>query len=411
VAGPTPSGSRPSPDRWSAVSAGSLASAAVAHGSRSLAVPPDELIDRVVSGFSNESAQDQRALFLETGRRSLEDLERALAVIGDSLEGHERILEFGCGCGRIMRWMEELGDTRTLVGTDIDERAIGWAAKELPFARFDVNEGLPPTRYADGEFDLIINHSVFTHLDEHYQDRWLEELQRIAAPGGVLVLSTRGEHAFSRAEQQLAPTDPNRRRWREILERDGIFFTNEDAFVGSAFPDFYHTAFHAPWYVFEHWSKWFEVLAFLPRSSLEFQDQVVLRRPTEGYVSTPIRARRSSGDAPPEPAAAPSGAVRGAAARIIEPSGEPSHFGSGGLLARRLLFRAARPILHAQLRVDRALDERIAAVEGRLEQRMPPLVHTVLHQQAERIQRLDRELEQVREGRSSPGEDPADRRS
>ena len=132
-------------DGWSAVSAGSLASAAVAHGRGRWPSPPDELIDRLVSGFWNESPQDQRALFLETGRRSLEDLERALAMIGDSPEGHERILEFGCGCGcgRAMRWMEELGDTRTLVGTDIDERAIGWAAKELPFARFDVNEGLP----------------------------------------------------------------------------------------------------------------------------------------------------------------------------------------------------------------------------------------------------------------------------
>lgn len=355
-------------------------------------------------------------MFLETGKRSLEDLEGALAAVGDRLDRHERILEFGCGCGRIIRWMEELANGHTLVGTDIDARAIDWAAKELPFARFDVNEGLPPTRYADAEFDLVLNHSVFTHLDAHHQDRWLEELQRITAPGGVLVLSTHGEHAYAVSERQLAPDDPHRQQWREILERDGIFFTAEDAYVGSAFPDFYHTTFHAPWYVFEHWSKWFEVLAYLPRSSLDYQDQVVLRRPQEGYSPTPIRALRNAAGAAPEPPA-PEPAPVPVPEGIIQPSGEPSRFGSVGMLARRLVFRAARPILHAQHRVDRALaervdavagrlDQRIDTVEGRLGQRMPPLVHTALRQQADRIERLDRELDEVRSSERSTATEP-----
>jgi SAM-dependent methyltransferase len=244
----------------------------------SLPLPPDELIDRVVSGFSNEEVEAHRALFLQTGRRSLEDLEAALAAVGDTLSSHESILEFGCGCGRIMRWMEDLGRTRKLAGTDIDARAIEWASENLTFARFDVNEGLPPTRYDDGEFDLIINHSVFTHLDESYQDQWLTELRRITAPEGLIVLSIHGEHAFMTSEEQLEEGARQRREWRMILERDGILFVSDDTYVGSAFPDFYHTAFHAPWYVFEHWSRWFDVLAYLPRSSLDFQDQVVLRR-------------------------------------------------------------------------------------------------------------------------------------
>jgi SAM-dependent methyltransferase len=184
----------------------------------SLPLPPDELIDRVVSGFSNEQAEEHRELFLQTGQRSLEDLELALSAVGDTLSEHERILEFGCGCGRIMRWMQELGSTRTLVGTDIDALAIEWASENLPFARFDVNDGLPPTRYADGEFDLIVNHSVFTHLDERYQDLWLAELQRIASPGGLLVLSIHGEHGFQIGERQLEPGSSQLHEWRARLQ-------------------------------------------------------------------------------------------------------------------------------------------------------------------------------------------------
>jgi SAM-dependent methyltransferase len=366
-----------------------------------LPLPPDELIDRVMGGFSNQEAEKYRAQFLQTGRQSLEEMELALAAVGDTLEAHERILEFGCGCGRIMRWMEELGGARSLVGTDIDARAVEWASANLPFARFDVNEGLPPTRYGDGEFDLIVNHSVFTHLDERYQDMWLAELQRIAAPGCVLVLSVHGEHAFDASERQLEEGSRERREWRARLERDGILYVAEDTYVGSAFPDFYHTAFHAPWYVFEHWSRWFEVLAYLPRSALDFQDQVVLRRREGAERDAPIQAR-PSGDTAAPAAADSSRATVDPYGPLVMPTSS-SRFGALGLLARRAIFRAARPVIHAQQEVDRSLAESVSALEARLDERMPPLVHIALRQQAERIERLESELQSLR---GAPGGDP-----
>lgn len=230
--------------------------------------------------------------------------------------------------------------------------------------------GCPSTRYADGEFDLIINHSVFTHLDEHYQDRWLEELQRIAAPGGVLVLSTRGEHAFSRAEQQLAPTDPNRRQWREILERDGIFW-----------------------------------------SSLEFQDQVVLRRPTEGCVSTPIRARRSRGDAPPRAcgcaerarcAARPRGSSSPPAS---PPTSVPAACSHGSCPGRRA--RSCTPSFASTVRSPSA-SPRSKAVWSSGCRRSCARYCT---SRPNAIERLDRELEQTRSAGRASSEEPAERPS
>lgn len=370
-------------------------------------MPPDELIDRVVSGFSNDEAEQHRALFLETGRRSFEDFEAALAAVGDSLSNYRRVLEFGCGCGRIMRWMEAVARTGTLVGTDIDARAVEWASANIPFARFDVNDGLPPTRYADGEFDLILNHSVFTHLDANYQDQWLSELQRITATGGTLVLSIHGDHAFQTSEQQLAPGSREHREWRAQLERDGMLFVAEDTYVGSAFPDFYHTAFHAPWYVFEHWSRWFDVLAYLPRSSLDFQDQVVLRRRQHDQDGgEPVRARPAGMSRPPGQSQAAALAPLGVElpGSLIEAPTEASRFGPLGLAARRAIFRIARPVLHAQRRVDQDLADAISSLEHRADdaggERMPPLVHIALRQQAERVDRLEAELDELRQERS-----------
>jgi 2-polyprenyl-3-methyl-5-hydroxy-6-metoxy-1,4-benzoquinol methylase len=376
----------------------------VADTASTLPLPPDELIDRVVSGFSNQEAGEHRRLFLETGKRSFEDLEAALAAVGDSASNHLHILEFGCGCGRIMRWMDALGKASTLVGTDIDARAIEWASANLPFARFDVNEGLPPTRYNDGEFDLVVNHSVFTHLDEAYQDRWLAELQRITAPSAVLVLSIHGEHAFAVSEKQLEDGSRHGREWRARLERAGMLYISDDTYVGSAFPDFYHTAFHAPWYVFEHWSRWFEVLAYLPRSSLDFQDQVVLRRRGRSENGVPIRAR-PLGAVSAAPVASTS-MIAGAGGPLAMPT-SASRFGRLGLAARRAIFRVARPVLHAQEQVDRSLAEAIASLDQRLDEardeRMPPLVHVVLRQQAERIDRLEDDLRELRRRPSGDG--------
>jgi SAM-dependent methyltransferase len=374
-------------------------SARVSQTTSSLPLPPDELIDRVVSGFSNERAEKHRATFLQTGQQSLADLELALAAVDDRLSSHEHILEFGCGCGRIMRWMEELGSTRTLVGTDIDTRAIEWASNNLPFARFEVNEGLPPTRYRDGEFDLVVNHSVFTHIDEHYQDLWLAELQRIVSPDGLLVLSVHGEHAFQRSEQQLEEGSRLRHEWRAQLEANGILYIAADSYVGSAFPDFYHTTFHAPWYVFEHWSRWFDVLAYLPRSSLDFQDQVVLRRRGDsGDGGAPIRARPAGGAA--AQVTPPPGPVVSSQGGPLQVPSEASRFGSLGLLGRRAIFRAARPVLHAQQQVDRSFAEAISSLDARLDEsrdeRMPPLVHVALRQQANRIERLESDLQELR---------------
>ncbi len=330
-------------------------------------IPPDELIDRVVSGFSNEQAEENRALFLQTGQRSLEDIERALAAIDKPLAAQNSILEFGCGCGRIMRWMESVDHTKTLVGTDIDKQAIKWASENIPFASFDVNDGLPPTRYKDGEFDLVINHSVFTHLDASYQDQWLAELQRITAPGGLLVLSTHGEHAFQTAEQQLPADAYQRQQWRETLERDGILFIADDAYVGSAFPDFYHTTFHAPWYLFAHWSQWFEVLAVLPHSSLAFQDQIVLRRPDEhSPKKTPLgrRAEIPSITQAQPPSDLANESLQAAIENSLTASAQASRFGSLGLTARKAIFRAARPILHSQHRINRQLAKSLASIEA-----------------------------------------------
>jgi 2-polyprenyl-3-methyl-5-hydroxy-6-metoxy-1,4-benzoquinol methylase len=129
-------------------------------------------------------------------------------LISASLERHGQVagdlrsvLDFGCGCGRVLRHWASL-DGPSVHGTDYDRRAVEWCAQELPFAGVSTNELAPPLRYADGQFELVYALSVFTHLTEELAHAWMAELRRVVSPVGLLYFTTLGER---HAAQQLTP--------------------------------------------------------------------------------------------------------------------------------------------------------------------------------------------------------------
>jgi SAM-dependent methyltransferase len=240
-------------------------------------IPPTDLIYRVTPAFDADDAEGARQAFNEGGREAVRSLERALASIGRELTSFARILDFGCGPGRIMRHLGPLADGSELHGVDVDGDAIAWCSEQIPFAQFVTGPHEPPLPYADGAFDLVFNHSVFTHIDEARQDLWLAELRRILAPGGIALLTV---HSTRQCNFTLANLEERGAAYRERLARDGIVFIDNDAFVGSTHPEWYHSTFHAPWYVHQHWTSFFVLRAYIPEGS-DTQDMVVLERPPQ----------------------------------------------------------------------------------------------------------------------------------
>jgi len=78
--------------------------------------------------------------FIESGRRSVADLERALAAVGRTLASFDQVLDFGCGCGRMDRWLLERGVN--LTGLDIEEQLVHWCRDHLPNGSFEVGPPL-----------------------------------------------------------------------------------------------------------------------------------------------------------------------------------------------------------------------------------------------------------------------------
>jgi SAM-dependent methyltransferase len=210
-----------------------------------LPIPPPEL-HAIVSGTDGLDA----AQFLEVGRGCAEGITKLLGKCQVRLNEQHAILDFGCGCGRIIRHFHTLEGPR-LYGTDYDRRLVEWCQRNLPFAEFGVNNLQPPLTYADDTFDLVYAFSVFTHLSEPLQKSWLSELARVLRPGGYLLMTTQGEPY---ADQYLAPHEREQfHHGRMVVQQNG-----RQPGEGS------YNAYHPISYVRETLAKGFEVAEFVP---------------------------------------------------------------------------------------------------------------------------------------------------
>jgi SAM-dependent methyltransferase len=149
--------------------------------------PPDDIAD-VGSGH-----------FEKVGRRWFELLKRF------GLEPYHRVLDPGCGAGRIAIPLTSFLTSGSYEGFDVSVPMIEWCRSEItprfPSFRFQVAD-LYSKRYNpsgtaraseyrfpfdDGGFDFIYLTSVFTHMLPVDVERYLSEIFRVAKPDATVV--------------------------------------------------------------------------------------------------------------------------------------------------------------------------------------------------------------------------------
>ncbi len=120
-------------------------------------IPPKALQVRVAGAYYPE--------FFKHGRDMFYDIENILKKQGLSAFNFDRILDFGCGCGRFLIPLNYLMPPGKLNGTDIDEQAIQWLKENYAcFNDLSVNGSAPPTKYLDGTFDFVFQCSAYSPI-------------------------------------------------------------------------------------------------------------------------------------------------------------------------------------------------------------------------------------------------------
>ena len=107
--------------------------------------------------------------FYERGRKTAEVLVAAAREAGSDPAKWARVLDWGCGCGRIARHMPELTPAR-IIGRDIDAYTVKWCARHLE-GDFKLSALQPPLDVAPGSIDFAYGFSVLTHLTAPMQAR------------------------------------------------------------------------------------------------------------------------------------------------------------------------------------------------------------------------------------------------
>jgi 2-polyprenyl-3-methyl-5-hydroxy-6-metoxy-1,4-benzoquinol methylase len=197
------------------------------------------------------------------------------------------VLDFGCGCGRMLRFLHAVPGRWRAHGADTNPDLVEWCRSHLTSTPVSLNPADGPLEASDLSFDLVYCLSVFTHLAEDQARVWLAELARVLRPGGIVVATTHGQVAldtirastdhqamFSMTREQaarLADDLPARGFVHLRYDQATLDVANAGRNYGNAFVD--------PGYVSRVWTvPSFEVCEVLPGGLRGWQDIVVLRK-------------------------------------------------------------------------------------------------------------------------------------
>jgi SAM-dependent methyltransferase len=103
-----------------------------------------------------------------------------------------RIMDFGCGYGRIFRMMYYYAYPKDLWGVDAWQRSLDICKQDRLPGNFALSERIPDSLPVGGrKFDLIFSFSVFTHLAPKAAAACLAALRRHIDDKGLLVATIR----------------------------------------------------------------------------------------------------------------------------------------------------------------------------------------------------------------------------
>ncbi|MBZ5594526.1 MAG: class I SAM-dependent methyltransferase [Acidobacteriia bacterium] len=185
--------------------------------------------------------------FLTVGEGCANLVQQHVDEMGIDLCNGGRVLDFGCGCGRTIRWFLSGAGDAEFHGVDVDADAVAWCKNHLHKGHFLATAPGPPLPYPAEHFDVIYCLSVFTHLNESMQDIWLAELSRILKPGGVLLLTVYGTAATKGLDAEGQRT-----------LRDHGFVHKRSQKLKGLVPDWYQTSWHSREYILDRLSAGFE---------------------------------------------------------------------------------------------------------------------------------------------------------
>jgi SAM-dependent methyltransferase len=192
-----------------------------------------------------------------------------------------RVLDHGCGWGRLLRFFARDVTPGRLFGTDPTPMILDVCRRDrVPAQLHDIDvlpDGLPV-----GDIDLAYAFSVFTHTSEVATERALDALHAALVPGGILVVTVRPPAYLTLAPDFRPALDELGPGWSQELRGSRYLFVPHPAqdshfqYYGDEMT-YGESIITLPW-IRERWAPRFELLEAAPLVGDLHQVVVTLRR-------------------------------------------------------------------------------------------------------------------------------------
>lgn len=208
----------------------------------------------------------------------------SLAEIGKGINPGDRVLDYGCSSGSLLRVLAWAYPCASFLGSDPVEASISWGRQNLAWDNllFLHQEQKPPLDIESCSLDLVTAISIFSHHGRAASRQWLDELARVLKPNGLAFLTTHGISSIAKYTEE-GVFDLNRAKevfrlfmaygfvFQEVwIEKDeyGLDGTNTD----------WGNSYFSPLALQSIGKLNFELLYYGPRQNQGNQDVYILRR-------------------------------------------------------------------------------------------------------------------------------------
>jgi SAM-dependent methyltransferase len=139
------------------------------------------------------------------------------------------VLDFGCGWGRLTRFLARDAAPGRLYGCDPVEQILAVCRDHGVPATLARSEFVPERLPFDERFDLAFAFSVFTHLSEAAHESCLRALHESLRPGGILVVTVRPPEYLSFCERMHPALESLGPDYHDRLEESRYLFVPHPA--------------------------------------------------------------------------------------------------------------------------------------------------------------------------------------
>jgi SAM-dependent methyltransferase len=137
------------------------------------------------------SSPEEVASYVERAGNVIRLIDDALSIAGKTVDEINTWLDFGCGYGRVIRFLAERVPRERIFASDVIKEGVEFCRSEFGVHTMYSSPDLASVKL--GPYDFIYAISVITHLNEQNSCEFLRILGESLNPGGIAMFTTHGE--------------------------------------------------------------------------------------------------------------------------------------------------------------------------------------------------------------------------